>query len=419
MTTTPKSSVLGKLTSLKRHNLGQLRGIFAYGLGPILGLASGPILARALGPEGRGQFAAIMQPISVAAAVASIGIPTAVTYFIAKSYDRRRTLKIALWMCAPVAILTYLCMAWYAKTVSANQGIDIVLLWIAWTAIIASAFVQIRRAYWQGLGNWRRLDWERAVFAILRFLGVCAVAAIGISIAGPYAIVSLAAFVCAAVILYITPASQAVESPKIPNTKQVLKYSLSASIGTIAIIASSRLDQIVLPAATSAVELGYYAVAVTVAEVPVIFGVLAARNVLQSAASGLPIRRCLVEVRLYIIAGVSTCVIAAAVAPVAVPLVFGDDFKSSVFSVQILAISSIFAIVTMATISLISGLGYPFVSSLLPLSGGVATVVLFFIYWDSISSVSAAKISLASQLIILLVGLCAVLWVKFRQVEMR
>ncbi len=417
MTTGPKLSAMRKLVQLKGDKLGRARGVIAYGLGPMLGLASGPILARALGPEGRGQFAAIMQPISVAAAIASIGIPTAVTYFIARSYDRMQTLKIALWICAPVALLTYCCMIWYANIVAANQGINAILLWGTWIAVIASAIVQILRAYWQGLGNWKRLDWERATFAVLRFLGVCGVAVVGISIAGPYAIVSLSAFVVAATILYIPRRNRKIASKNVPNSKQILKYSLSASIGTIAIVASSRLDQIVLPAATSSVELGYYAIAVTVAEVPVIFGVLAARNILQFAASGQTLLKCIVEVRMYIFAGMLACASAAVAAPIAVPLVFGHDFEASVPSVQILAVSSVLTIFTMTAISLISGLGYPLISSFLPLSGGAATVLLFYIYWESISSVTAAVISLVSQVVVLLVGLCAVLWVKNRQVE--
>ncbi|MEW2015358.1 oligosaccharide flippase family protein [Rhodococcus sp. NPDC076796] len=401
--------IFGKLGN--SENLGRLRGVIAYSMGPVLGLLSGPILARSLGPDGRGQFAAIMQPISVASAVASVGIPTAVTYFIAKKFDRKRTLKLGLLLCAPISTITYLVMAWYATVVSANQGVNLVLLWFTWSAVIASAFVQILRAYWQGVGNWRKLDWERGLFAVLRFVAVCGVAIAGITVAGPYAIASLTAFVIAAALLYVPRRSLTKEVEVSPSVRAVWKYSASASIGTVAVVASSRLDQVVLPAATTSVELGYYAVAVTVAEVPVVFGTLAARNLLQTSASGKSLRESFLDVRLYLVAGVLSCGAAALLSPSIVPLVFGEDFRESVLSVQILAISSVYTILTVSAISLIAGKGHPLVSSLIPLTGAVLTAVLFWWEWEEMSSIVAAKISLISQLGTLFVATIAICWI--------
>ena len=390
----------------------RIRGMLTYSLGPVLGLISGPILARSLGAEGRGQFAAIMQPISVAAAIASIGIPTAVAYFIAQSYDRRKTLYIGMIVCLPTALATYLGMVWYATVVSQSQGINISLLWALWTAVILSAFVQIIRAYWQGIGGWRRLDWERAAFACLRFIAVCGVAAAGVAVAGPYAVASLLAFVVAAAVLYIPRKELSISTGKIPRVGSIVKYSSSASLGTVAIVASSRLDQVALPAATSPTELGYYAVAVTVAEVPIVFGALAARNILQSAASGAGIRRSLMEVRAYLAVGVAGCVFAAGLSPILIPIIFGNDFRDSVASVQVLAISSIYSILAMSAISLVSGLGYPFLSSIIPLAGAIVTVALFVAFWQSMSSLTAAKISLISQLSAFSVGALACFYLR-------
>jgi len=352
-----------------------------------------------------------MQPISVASAVASVGIPTAVTYFIAKKFDRKRTLKLGLLLCAPISTITYLVMAWYATVVSANQGVNLVLLWFTWSAVIASAFVQILRAYWQGVGNWRKLDWERGLFAVLRFVAVCGVAIAGITVAGPYAIASLTAFVIAAALLYVPRRSLTKEVEVSPSVRAVWKYSASASIGTVAVVASSRLDQVVLPAATTSVELGYYAVAVTVAEVPVVFGTLAARNLLQTSASGKSLRESFLDVRLYLVAGVLSCGAAALLSPSIVPLVFGEDFRESVLSVQILAISSVYTILTVSAISLIAGKGHPLVSSLIPLTGAVLTAVLFWWEWEEMSSIVAAKISLISQLGTLFVATIAICWI--------
>src|SRR5947209_7913495 len=47
-----------------------------------LGALSGPLLARSLGPAGRGDVAAIMAPATVLSLVLSFGMPNAAAYFV-------------------------------------------------------------------------------------------------------------------------------------------------------------------------------------------------------------------------------------------------------------------------------------------------------------------------------------------------
>src|SRR5690606_13565070 len=112
-------------------------------------------------------------------------------------------------------------------------------------------------------------------------------------------------------------------------------YSLLASIGTISTIASSRLDQLLMPAAASARELGYYAVAVTVAEIPLVLATLAARNSLQKSAKGASniaiMRECLFFFAVCVLAVLAILV----TAPIVTPIVFGSDFGPSVLPMQI------------------------------------------------------------------------------------
>src|SRR3954465_10355366 len=51
---------------------------------PATALITGPILARALGPEGRGIFAAVTTPLLLASLLGTLGLQDALTQFLAR-----------------------------------------------------------------------------------------------------------------------------------------------------------------------------------------------------------------------------------------------------------------------------------------------------------------------------------------------
>ena len=395
----------------------KVRGIVAYGLGPVLGLLSGPILAHAMGPDGRGQFAAIMQPITVAGAFASIGIPGAVAYFIARDFDPKSVYVKSLRLSIIPVLIVIAFMAWYGKFVSTRQEIDYVFILLCWSTIGISAVVQIKRGYWQGLGEWRRLDIERSSFAVLRFAFVAIVAILGAVSALYFSAAALIAFMVAALILFFPP-GPAVRKGNFIESRPLAKYALFASAGTIAMIASSRLDQLLMPATTSSVELGYYAIAVTVAEVPLVLAALAARNSLRHAARGdsnLAIAKdCLMFFTVSVIASLLVLVLANPL----IPLVFGESFVPSIQSTRILAVASIAGWISIVTGAVVAGRGYPGLSSIIALSALLVTACSFAIFWDEITSTKAANISLLSSVIAACVGLILVSKLKAKSEQM-
>src|SRR5687768_267663 len=63
---------------------------------PVLALASAPILARALGPDGRGEMAAIVALSLFLSSLGSFGLPDAASFFVAKTYAIRRVMRSAI-----------------------------------------------------------------------------------------------------------------------------------------------------------------------------------------------------------------------------------------------------------------------------------------------------------------------------------
>jgi O-antigen/teichoic acid export membrane protein len=377
---------------------GAVRGAAAYLLAPALGLVSGPVLGRALGPTGRGQFAAIMETLTVAGAFASLGVPAAVVYFIKQGHDPRRVYRLGLAVCLVPAGLVYGLLLAYAQVVSQEQHLHAGFLAVVWTAVMVQAVVQVRRAYWQSMSAWRRLDLERGGFAVARFLAVVGVAVVGVTTAGPYAVAALLAFVLTAGLLWVRPPPETLSDAGRPGAAALSAYSLSAALGTISIVANSRLDQVLLTATTSAHELGLYAVAVTVSEVPLVFGTLMARNALPLASSGGSLTALWHELRWYAAGlAVSTLALLALVGP-AVPLVFGDDFSGAVGPSQLLLLGTFCTSVSLPAVAIVSGRGWPFLSSLIPTAGLGVTIAAYALCWGEVSAWRAAVISTVSAL---------------------
>ncbi|WP_062077797.1 lipopolysaccharide biosynthesis protein [Demequina globuliformis] len=397
----------------RRH---QWRSVLAYGAGPALGLLSGPVLARALGPDGRGQFAAVMQPLTLGSAIAAIGVPTAVTYFVAsRSRDVKSAQRLALAIAAPFTALVLTALAWYATRISANHGLDTWAVLTAWTLVIASVVIQVRRAAFTGLGDWRRLDAERLCFAVTRFLAVCALALLGVTAAMAYVAAALAAFALAAIILWLPPAPAQDATAKRASANEFAAYSLAASTGTIALVCSSRIDQVLMPLQTTTAQLGYYAIAVTVAEVPLIFATLAARDTLKLTASGVRIGAALVAVRLYLAGGIAVATVLGIFAPAYVPWIFGAAFRPSISAVQILSAATVLAIGAVAAAAILQGVKRPGLASLVPLAGFSSTALLFALSWGAVDARSAAIITVASQALSLAVGAVLVIAVGRRR----
>jgi O-antigen/teichoic acid export membrane protein len=190
---------------------------------------------------------------------------------------------------------------------------------------------------------------------------------------------------------------------------------MAAALGTIAVVCSNRIDQALLPITAPSHELGFYAVAVTVAEVPLVCAALAARNALTLAGSGFRLRFVLREILPFAFAGIILLIALFFGAPYYTPLLFGSDFQSSVFSIQILLIGTAFSFVAFVSIALVSGRGRPGISSIIPVSSLLITCISFAAIGNGMNSMTAALISTAAQVTAAGVGSSMVLFLYRRR----
>jgi len=382
----------------------KLRSSLAFSLGPFLGLLSGPILARMLGPEGRGQFAAIMQPLTLGTAFASIGIPITASYFISKGISAKRLIRWSLITVSISCTSIFILLGYYSKSISESQNLDRELLIAIWGSIYISVLIELRRGFILGIGYTLRLDYERIFIALLRFIGILAILKISIVRVEYFSILMVGMVLIPSLILWF-PRVKVPNSISMISRSEFIKYLVPASAVSVSLVIAARLDQFILPLQTSSVEVGYYAVAVTIAEVPLIFTNLISRTTFKDAVIGGRFESQLKKSRMYFILGFSLTFIIYLLTELAIKYIFGVDFLSAIPIVRILCLSSCLAIINSALIFHLNGSGRTIGAAVTSISALIPISIGFALNWGEVFGSMAAWINVYSQLMVMLVGL--------------
>lgn len=373
-----------------------MRSWAAYGVPPLIGLASAPLLARALGPTGRGELAAILQPSTVAGAVAALGVPAAVAFYVARGGDVRSIQRKGYVVISASTLAVVAGLLWYSFVVSASVGLDQKLLFLIWLSVIPAAGLAVRRAAWQGLQQYGPIDVERSASGVLRLLFIATLFVLGVTASGSYALAYVFASLGASGVLLKPLRLSKIQPVVEPSMGDFARYAVLASIGTITLTLNNRLDQALLPATVDASALGYYSVAVTIAEIPLVISTVAARNlVAESATSDAQRMRHTVAVSLTALLAV--CVLMFSVTPYALPLIFGGSFAPAVTITQGLIFVSVITAIGEGSGAYLVGRGRPGVASLAPALGATATIAMFAWNWDTMTVTQAVVIALVSQ----------------------
>ena len=140
---------------------------------PAAGVLTQPVLARTLGADGRGELTAAMAPSVLALAVATLGLPEALTFYLAK--HPRFTRPALLWATLVALLSWVLCLgaAYLAVPfLSAGQASLGRLIMLAMVLTIPALVVGMFRGAAAGRQMWGSIAAERLVYAVLRVLGL-------------------------------------------------------------------------------------------------------------------------------------------------------------------------------------------------------------------------------------------------------
>lgn len=319
------------------------------GLIQAFSVVTGVVLARALGPDHRGELGtAILWP-SIVAGLAILGLPDAVAVLTAgralKAADALRSALIVIAPLAGIAMLTALVIVW-AVAVSFDTTSKLA----AATYVIFIPINMVTLTLIGALAGTRQFGALNAVR--LSVVSVAAICLPVLAVIGRLTVFSAVVTYLAANLVALGIASVAAGrnlesrtgSASWSSARLLLSFGVRSHAGVVAGLLSERLDQLAISAFLRPRELGLYLAAVTLSTGT---GIVSSSitTVLLPTIAAMPPELRLKGMRRYIrITTLLTAAIAlatAAVAPLVLRVFFGTAFEAATLPAQILLAASV------------------------------------------------------------------------------
>lgn len=295
------------------------------------------VVARSLGPSGRGTIAFLTVLALVLAHVAMLGVPSATQVFAAQRPEERAPLLanlVALVVVACGAASASVALLLLAFPDVRPESLSERELALLVPATIGIGLVEASYYFLAGCGLFGRQAFVTAAvpWVYAAALGVVA-AGPGLTIFRAVLAWTLATVGWAAFLLVAAGAAAGLSRPSLALFRQSIAFGLRAWVGNLALFLSARLDQIVVGLIASEAVLGIYAIAVNVAEVALYLPAAAAMAFLPAIArteGAARSERALATFRQLVLVTTATVVVGAVVGAPLLPLAFGEDFRASV-----------------------------------------------------------------------------------------
>ncbi|MEP6695482.1 MAG: oligosaccharide flippase family protein [Pseudonocardiales bacterium] len=354
---------------------------------PITALISGPLLARVLGPEQRGEMNAVLAPLFVTMFVASVALPEATTYAVA---HLKVPVRRAAFTAAPLQLVGGLlaAVALYFAAPIIERGTPQVIptLREALPALPLLMFVVMQRFAMSGDRRYGMTSVERTTAAFGRLALLVGLAGAGYLTSKTAVWCNLGANLLAALVLFVPlvrsrPRPGASTLAGRPLAANLAKFGLRGWGGVFANLVNWRLDQAILPAFVGAANLGYYAVAVSLAELPSALLGATKSVVFTEAAMRKDLRVVARAARVILAAAILVDVAIALAAPYVVRLFFGDPFAPATQLARILLLGNIPFVTELILAAGLLSLGRPGLRSVGQVVAAGFTVVglIFFV----------------------------------------
>lgn len=386
-TTTPLGGVVARLTGLN-------------GLLLLLALVTGPVQARVLGPDGRGEIAIILTVLAVTPLVLDFGL----SEFVARERARGASLGTLLGTALPLVIGFALIGVVLAVPFSEllSQGRPPVERYVRITMFAmplwALGWMLLGAA--RGEQRWSILYRQRGLTVILSSTAI-----IGLALIGHLTVQTLAV-----AMLAVTVPGIAVALPVLRNVgpwrfdralvRPALAFGSRSWVTLVSSQGTYRLDQIVMAVVVSSRELGLYAVSVAFTSVLSSFvsavSVALMPRVAQQGGASVPR-----IVRISTLALASGLSVVLASSPFVMPLLFGAAFVATVPLVSVLVVGALCIGVSNILGSALQGHGRPQDAMRPQLLGLLVTIVGLAIALDPLGALGAALVSVVAYAVVL------------------
>lgn len=369
-----------------------------------------PILAQSLGVEQRGVVAGAIAPLMLLLGVATLGIPEAATYYIANRSDTpRRIAARGVGLIVIVGTVASLVVILCASPLAGGNEQLAQLIKLAAVALPPALITLVLRAAAAGLHAWALIAVERAIFGVVRLGGFTILLLIG-HLDALTATIVLAASTFIGALAYLGLLGRKVDAElNYYHKASLVRYGSKFWLGSITGVLLTRLDQVLMVPLSSATQLGLYAVAVSIAEIPLVIS-MAVRDVTFSveaeSSSGARVTAA-ARITSVVVFAMSAGIIAVSY-PV-VPIIFGSEFAGAIPVIIILLTGT-----ALATGGSIGGMalaarGRPGLRSAALTLAAAVNAALLVALLPGLGAIGASIATVAGNLIytVVNVGLCA------------
>lgn len=269
MTVAPPVRAARRFVTAARGERALSYSFAASGVIQLMNVLTGILLARTLGPEGRGAVAAVILWPSVLVAVGSLGLFEAVTYRAARSRsseDLGRLTGTAFALGGAQAFILVAVGVFALPHLLSAYGGNIVSTGILFLAFVPLNFTAVyAMSMLNGRGRARAFHWLRVLVVGVSTIGIVLLGAVGLldvrSVAIVYLIANLVTLLSSLFALRAAGLRRLGVERAI--SRRLLSFGIRSHAGSVATFLNERLDQLVIAAFLAPRSLGLYVVAVT------------------------------------------------------------------------------------------------------------------------------------------------------------
>ena len=311
-------------------------GFLVFGLAFI----TGPILARALGPDGRGSVAAVVVPTQIVGWVLMFGIPKATAYF-ARVHPRRK-LTMSAWAFVALVGPPVVVLIWPLVPGLLSEHPPLVVGYFRAFLIASLLVLPFTNAvdFLRGTGRAKAFNGYRTLQYILNAVFLSALFVIGELTLERALLSTLLANVTAWVVTLINNDGLPGRGFDRRVFRAQVNYGARVWVGSLSTLVIARFDQFLMVGVVSPAELGVYVVAATAAQITGPIGQGVALTLLPHLRADTDVDRHRQFTRNalgWTLAGSGgTALLVALAAPFALPFVYGSEFSAAVLPLLIL-----------------------------------------------------------------------------------
>ncbi len=306
----------------------------------ITNLATGIIVARALGPTGRGELAATLLVAQIAAWIFSMGSSEAISYHQARRpEDGARLLSSWLLLTVPLSLIGIAAAELLLPVIFAAQtesAIDLARIYLIVIPIIA--YQQIFSGMLLGDHDFLYYNVTRALYPVLAAL-IYAACLIFDAFTVEAALIANGAAMALALALSIHRSLRrhGWARPDRELTRGTLSYGLRAHAGSTAGLVNARLDLVIIPAFLSAASVGLYSIATNVTSIiTTLTGTVALMALPIAARQGGSPRPVLLTLQAALGISLVLAVPLLVLAPWLLGVVYGSEFEAAAEATRLL-----------------------------------------------------------------------------------